>query len=231
MALAYLVRAPGCPRGYAGPGGSLVAGGAYAHCTGGAHGYVDRLLFSSAHLLQSPPCRAVYGTGPYDPEGILGSLTAAFLFYIGVLAGRVLAGPWRRRSPWRPVAWMALALPLALLAGGLGSGPVPVNKSLWSLSFVLAAGALGLALLAAAHLLCDALRIWPSGAPCAYVGRNALAIYVGHVLLQDYFPFTFKLPAPLDGTHGGALLEDTVGTLVWLAVAALLHWRRVYIKV
>lgn len=234
LALAYLVQAPGCPRGYVGPGGAHVDGGRLAHCTGGAYGYLDRLLFSGRHLLQDPPCRAVYGTGPFDPEGVVGSLNAAFLFYLGVLAGRVLVAPaWPRRDPRRALGWLALAAPCALLAAVLGgSGAVPVNKSLWSLSFVLAAGAVALAAFAACHLLCDARgRAWPSGAPCAGMGRNALVIYVGHELLQNYFPFSFKLPAAFESTHGGALLQDTVGVLVWLGIGALLHWRQVYIKV
>lgn len=234
LALAYLIRAPGCPRGYVGPGGAYVDGGRLANCTGGAHGYLDRLLFSSRHLLQDPPCRAVYGVpGPFDPESAVGSLNAAFLFYVGALAGRVLLAPaWRPRDPRRALSWLALAAPCVLLAAILGgSGAVPVNKSLWSLSFVLAAAAVALAALAACHLLCDAFQVWPSGPPCAAVGRNALLVYVGHELLQDYFPFSFKLPASLENTHGGALLEDTVGVLVWLGIGALLHWRRVYIKV
>lgn len=233
LALAYLVRAPGCPRSYVGPGGTMVDGGRLAHCTGGAHGYLDRLLFSAQHILQDPPCRGVYGTGAYDPEGIVGSLNAAFLFYLGVLAGRVLLLPGtRRKALGRVLAWVALACPLALLAGVLGgAGIVPVNKSLWSLSFVLATAALGLACLAAVHLLCDVFCAWPSGRPFAYVGRNALAIYVGHILLQDYFPFAFQLPSALADTHGGALLEDAVAALAWLGLGWFLHWRRVYIKV
>lgn len=234
LGLTYLLAAPGCPRGYVGPGGSMVASGSYQHCTGGAHGYLDRLLFSPHHILQTPPCGAVYETGAFDPEGIVGSLNAAFLFYLGVLAGRILTAPHFAPcpSPWkRPFLWLAgLALPLALLAYALGgSGLIPINKSLWSLSFVLATAAIDLGLLTGVYLLrSDATTI---ASPCAFVGRNALVVYVGHILLDDYFPFSLQVPAALEGTHGGALLVDVVGTGMWVLVAGFLHWRRVYIKV
>ena len=42
-------------RGYVGPGG-IADGGLYPNCTGGAAGYIDRLLFGS-HMYQHPTCK------------------------------------------------------------------------------------------------------------------------------------------------------------------------------
>lgn len=47
--------------------------GKYANCTGGATGYVDKLILGSDHLYQRPAIASVYGSGAFDPEGILGT--------------------------------------------------------------------------------------------------------------------------------------------------------------
>ena len=57
--------------GYLGPGGRHM-NGQYLNCTGGTAGYVDKLLLRPEHIYQYPLADSVYGSGPFDPEGILG---------------------------------------------------------------------------------------------------------------------------------------------------------------
>ncbi|KAF1788638.1 hypothetical protein GQ600_26573 [Phytophthora cactorum] len=68
LLLTFTLHVPGCPTGYLGPGG-IADGGAYRNCTGGAHLYVDSLVFGLDHIFQSPTCQKRYQTGPYDPKG------------------------------------------------------------------------------------------------------------------------------------------------------------------
>ena len=56
--------------GYLGPGG-LHDDAKYFDCVGGAAGYIDRTVLTEAHLHYSA---SVYKSGPYDPEGILGTV-------------------------------------------------------------------------------------------------------------------------------------------------------------
>lgn len=65
-------RGVGCCRGYLGPGGRH-AEGKYLNCTGGAAGYVDKVLLGVNHIYQFPTANSVYGSGPFDPEGVLGN--------------------------------------------------------------------------------------------------------------------------------------------------------------
>jgi hypothetical protein len=59
--------------GYLGPAG-LANDGAYpAECIGGATGYVDRLILGTNHIYGYPTAKDVYETGPFDPEGIVGT--------------------------------------------------------------------------------------------------------------------------------------------------------------
>jgi heparan-alpha-glucosaminide N-acetyltransferase len=51
LTLQYLLPVPGCPTGYTGPAGLSGQGALLgAECAGGAHGYVDRLLFGEHHI-------------------------------------------------------------------------------------------------------------------------------------------------------------------------------------
>lgn len=58
-------------RGYLGPGGRH-ENGKYFNCAGGAAGYIDKILLTLSHIDQKPAIDPVYGSGPFDPEGILG---------------------------------------------------------------------------------------------------------------------------------------------------------------
>lgn len=44
-------------------------------CSGGAAGYIDRLLLGESHLFQNSDPRRVYGGPATDPEGLLGLLS------------------------------------------------------------------------------------------------------------------------------------------------------------
>lgn len=68
--ITFLLEVPGCGRGYLGPGG-LHELGHYSNCTGGAAGYIDRVVFGE-HMYKKPTCQVVYeNVVYYDPEGKL----------------------------------------------------------------------------------------------------------------------------------------------------------------
>ena len=71
----------------------------------------------------------------------------------------------------RWTVWAAiLGLAAAALAGfSLNDGPIPINKNLWSLSFILATGAMAFFLLTLLYLMVDVYKFW-AGAPLLYPG-------------------------------------------------------------
>uniref|UniRef100_A0A8D2BNR0 Heparan-alpha-glucosaminide N-acetyltransferase n=1 Tax=Sus scrofa TaxID=9823 RepID=A0A8D2BNR0_PIG len=84
LALTFFLPVPGCPTGYLGPGG-IGDLGKYPNCTGGAAGYIDRLLLGDDHLYQHPSPAVLYHTKvAYDPEGILGTINSILMAYLGV---------------------------------------------------------------------------------------------------------------------------------------------------
>lgn len=132
-----------------GPGGRH-AGGKFFNCTGGATGYVDKLLLGTDHVYQYPTATSVYGSGPFDPEGvlgkfphslyqyqqkltfyfILGSLTSIFQVFLGVQAGQILREYKEHKS--RVLRWLTWAVVVGLVGAILHfTYVIPVNKNLW----------------------------------------------------------------------------------------------------
>lgn len=58
-------------RGYTGPGG-YHDNGKYFNCTGGAAGYIDKIILGDRHIYQYPTIMNIYESQPFDPEGLLG---------------------------------------------------------------------------------------------------------------------------------------------------------------
>jgi hypothetical protein len=164
LVVQFYLPIPNCPTGYIGPGG-LADQGLYfgLNCTGGAHRVVDVAIFGIHHIYHneddngvassSATCSGVggaYECDVHDPEGALGWISAAWMAWLGLQAGRVIttyrhlgAGPGGVKATVRPyiLRWICWGVPFALIGGALAGfakegGIMPVNKNLWSPSFV-----------------------------------------------------------------------------------------------
>ncbi|GBP48248.1 Heparan-alpha-glucosaminide N-acetyltransferase [Eumeta japonica] len=213
--------------GYLGPGGKHDDFAA-PECSGGAAGYIDRLLLPG-HLYENGDARHVYGGPPTDPEGLLGCLTSIVQTLFGIQAGvTVLLQKSHKARVSRWLAWaVVFALAGALLAGfSKDHGLIPINKNLWSLSFVLVTSACCLVLLSLCYLLTDTWRVW-GGGPFRAPGLNAIALYIGHSLCAHLFPFHWQIG--LMRTHWIKLAEALWGTALWVIIAHIMAKKKVFI--
>ena len=221
LLVTFCLPVPGCPTGYLGPGG-IADGGQFPNCVGGAAGYIDRQLLGVNHIYGSPTCRETYQCGAYDPEGLLGILTSAALCYLGVVAGRSLL--WHKEPRARVLRWLAATcvcglLALALCGGSQNGGAIPVNKNLWSLSFVLTMACFAFLVLSLLYGVIDVLRVW-DGAPFRAMGQNSIMIYFLSEALDRMWPFAWQLDGGNGNTHLTNLTEN-VGSVVcfWIIAA------------
>ena len=104
----------------------------------------------------------------HDPEGLLSTLPAIATTLLGLRAG-----DWLRHGK---ITRLVCAGLIALALGLLWSQSFPLNKNLWTSSYVLYAAGWTMLALAAAHVLVDR-RQWP--ALGRRFGVNAIAAYVG----------------------------------------------------
>ncbi len=102
----------------------------------------------------------------------------------------VLTGIWLRtmRSVGVKTAGLAIASITSLAAGYLWSMEFPLNKNMWTSSFVLVAGGYSLALLAFAHFTIEQMN-WRKGWtwPWLVYGSNAIVAYMFSELIPGLF--------------------------------------------
>lgn len=230
VVLTFGLSVPGCPKGYLGPGG-LHEWGMYRGCTGGAAGYIDRVFVGEKHVYAHPTCAKIYASNtPYDPEGLLGALTSVLMVQFGAACGRIII---TFETHWgRVMRWLAWAGVTGLMAGFLcgwrkEGGLIPVNKNLWSLSYVLCTASFAFILFTVFYLLIDQ-RKWWSGNPLRYAGMNAIFLYVGHEVFGGLFPWSWR---PVGQHHANYLVMNLWATSSWIIIAYLCHRRKLYFSV
>eukprot|EP00026_Physarum_polycephalum_P005092 Phypoly_transcript_05120.p1 GENE.Phypoly_transcript_05120~~Phypoly_transcript_05120.p1 ORF type:complete len:614 (-),score=69.72 Phypoly_transcript_05120:12-1853(-) len=229
--ITFLLPVPGCPRGYIGPGG-LSDNSAHWNCTGGAAGYIDKVVFGENHIYGNPTCKDMYDTGAYDPEGLLGNLTSIFLCFLGVLAGRVLqvhTVPIKRILRWGGWGIVFCGLAALLCKMSQNDGWIPINKNLWSASFVFLMGGGGFLVFTATYMLVDVWRVW-NGAPFIYVGMNSITIYLGSETLGNYFPFMFYTSHSY-AHHSLTLASNLIGTASWVFIAFMMFRNNFFVNI
>ncbi|XP_076233943.1 heparan-alpha-glucosaminide N-acetyltransferase isoform X2 [Calliopsis andreniformis] len=227
--ITFLLPVPGCPRGYLGPGGKYDHRGKYENCTAGAAGYIDRLIFGNHTYskTESP----IYGTIlRYDPEGLMNTLSAILIVYLGVHAGKILLQYYQCNS--RTIRWVLWAVLTGIIAGILcdfttQDGIIPVSKRMMTLSYVLCCSSLAFLLFAILYLFIDYKQIW-SGAPFIYAGTNSIFLYVGHILTKHLFPWAWEVAHP---THTSVLAMNLWSTTLWAIIGYLLYQKDIVITV
>jgi predicted acyltransferase len=161
-----------------------------------------------------------------DPEGLLATLPA-----IGTALMGILTGGWLRRpeiTEARRSAGLVLAGAASLALGGLWQLVFPLNKNLWTSSFVLWTGGLSLLLLAVFHCLIDVARIQRPFRPLIHFGANAILIYMLHRFV-DFDALAALILQPAVGRIHGALLAAGGLGLEW-ALLAWMYRRKLFLK-
>jgi predicted acyltransferase len=114
--------------------------------------------------------------GDHDPEGILSTLPAIAGCLLGVFAGRWLRDP--ARSERSRIGLLALTGVALLVAGYTWGLQFPLIKKIWTSSFVLVTSGWSMLLLGGFYLVCDVWKVRAWAQPFAWVGSNALTIYL-----------------------------------------------------
>jgi len=200
--------------------------------------WIDRQMFSASHLYERTR----------DPEGLLSTIPSIATTLLGLLTGI-----WLRTQ--RTLAAKAKGIAIAgfscVLLGGLWNLSFPINKKLWTSSFVLFAGGLSLLLFALCILVVDLFRNNHHNpqqsrllAPFFVFGTNAIAAYVLSELLQS----TISSIHPSPGVNVQHVLYRSIEHIVpnqafasllyslgfvavcWLLVSVL-YRRRIFIKI
>jgi len=165
-------------------------------------GWLDRKLFMG-HLYD----------GTRDPEGIIHTIPAIGTTLIGVLTGHWLRN---QKNARKLIGGMVLFGILGMVGGEIWNRWFPINKNLWTSSFVLFSGGFALLFVSLLYWMVEVKRwrgVWTM--PILVFGMNAIAGFVADSLI--YGPgYTFTARGPKETT-----LNWHEAAQAWLEAAGL----------
>ncbi|HRG24424.1 MAG TPA: DUF5009 domain-containing protein [Chitinophagaceae bacterium] len=170
----------------------------------------------------------------YDPEGLLSTLPAVASALLGVLCGQYIRSSAQKGfSTGQALYLFGTGLAL-LLSGWLWNLVFPVNKILWSSSYVLVAGGWSMMALALFYYIIDVKGFRRWSLPLVWIGTNSILIYVaahGLINFESTAQFLFGGFISLaPAAWHPALLWTGVG-LIQLAGLYILYRNRLFWKV
>ncbi|HYW95774.1 MAG TPA: DUF5009 domain-containing protein [Bacteroidales bacterium] len=130
-------------------------------------GYVDRMLLPGKLYL-----------GVHDPEGILSTIPAISTALLGMLTGHLLKIKNVTLSPNKKLGIMAGAGVVFILLSLLWNLVLPINKNLWTSSFVMTTAGFSLLFLSFFYLVMDIWHIKWWAFPFVVIGLNPITIYL-----------------------------------------------------
>ncbi len=163
-------------------------------CSGLLLGYWVLLLLFPAHDLGSTDIFSREGNfaswidrmimpgklylGNHDPEGIMSTMPAIGTALLGMFTGEFMLSDYLKEKPLRKVLYMIGAAIVLMIIGRLWNIIFPINKNLWTSSFVCWVGGLSLLLFAIFHLIIDVWNYRKWAFFFVVIGMNPITIYL-----------------------------------------------------
>lgn len=202
---------------------------------GSVASFVDRVIFGP-HIWKQGKV--------YDPEGLLSTIPAVATTLFGVLTGQ-----WLRtsKSQYEKVTGLFVGAACCVVIGWCWHPFFPINKSLWTSSYVFFTGGLALEFLAVCYWLIDIKKYQRWAKPFVVFGVNAILLFVGTGVMARLMGL-IKLPwgntkISLQGwifqklflswasPINASLAYAIVFILLWLGLMWILYSRKIFIKI
>ncbi|MBH2004770.1 MAG: DUF5009 domain-containing protein [Sphingobacteriia bacterium] len=133
--------------------------------------YIDRLII---------PGRLHRGI--HDPEGLFSTIPAISTGLLGIMAGTLLKSGAQGKQ--QKAVYLALTGLACMLIAQIWNLDFPINKNLWSSSFVLQAGGISLLLLALFYYIIDVLGYRKWAFFFKVIGMNSILIYISEKFID-----------------------------------------------
>ena len=203
---------------------------------GNAGLFLDKFLMGNNHLYHGERI-------PFDPEGWLSTLPAIVNVVIGFFAGRFIQ---QKGKTFESLAKLMLVGSLLIFIALCWNMVFPINKKLWSSSFVLLTSGLDLIIISALIYIIEMKNWKPLKWPDFFMifGRNPLFIYILSELLvvilfmirvsrtENLFRYInrtiFQVVAP--GAFGSFLFAVFFMLICW-SIGWWLNKRKIYVRV
>jgi predicted acyltransferase len=200
--------------------------------------WLDRLVLGEDHLWA--------GTGrTWDPEGLLSTLPAVATTLLGVWTGELLSGD---RAPAEKVARLMIRGASLVALGYVWDWFFPINKGLWTSSYVVFTGGLAMSALGVSYWLVDVKGYQRWTRPFVIYGVNALTVFfMSGIVAKTLILIKVDLPdgtptsvyswlyqtlfLPIASPINASLLFALAWILLWYRVLAAIWRKGIVIKV
>lgn len=190
---------------------------------GNLSGFIDRMILPGRF------CCYEFG----DSEGLLSAMPAISTALLGMLTGEFIKSNYLSEKPLRKVLYMILAGVILVLIGKLWNVVFPINKYLWSSSFVCYVGGQSMILFSLFYLVIDVWKIRKWTFFFTVIGMNSIAIYLaGRVIDFDYAAkFLFNGTITLFPAGWAEVLGATAVVLTAWIFLYILYKKKIFLKV
>lgn len=204
----------------------LLTGNGYACDDTNLLAVIDRGVFGEAHL---------YKKSPIDPEGLAGTLSAVAHTLIGFMCGRLLL---EKISVNKRIVKLITAAVIMLVIGYVLSIWMPINKRVWSTTFVLVTCGWGSLLLALLMYVIDVKNINKGWTFFLVFGMNPLFLYVLSEVVAIIFS-QWEIKDAIYQTITIAVPDEYLASLIYSLLFCsvmgltgyILHRKKIYIKI
>jgi predicted acyltransferase len=200
--------------------------------------WTDRLLLGPNHIWSI--------SKTWDPEGPLSTVPAVATVLLGILAGEWVTD--QRRALVDRIAGLFGAGALGMLAGSLWGWVFPINKNLWTSSYVVFTAGFACVGLATCLWLIDLHGVRKWSRPFVIYGTNPLVAFLGSGLMarciDSLIKVTFRgermslhqasfqlIAVDWLSPRFVSLVWGLLFVAFWLGILSLLHLRNIYLKV
>ncbi|MBZ5857183.1 acyltransferase family protein [Flavihumibacter profundi] len=187
---------------------------------GNLHGYIDRTIL---------PGRLLQGT--FDENGLFTQLPALCLAIMGSIAGDVLSEP--GIAAYSKLKNLLLFGVICIGIGLVWNLHFPINKRLWSSSFIMLTGGMSFLLLSLFYWVIDILQFKKWAFFFVVIGMNSITIYLAYHFID--FGFTSKLLFEglyVNSPEAWHLVFQSLGALVLVWVFLyILYRKKIFVKI
>lgn len=160
--------------------------------------------------------------GIHDPEGVMSTIPAVTTGLLGILAGMQIRGN-TSQSGEKKTQYLTLYGVIALILGIIWSFFWPLNKNLWTGSFVLVVGGISFLLLALFYWVIDVKKLRRWTLFFVVIGTNSIVIY----LLSHFVDIGYTANALFGGLL--AFFGPTAAKLGEVLTYILVQWCLMYV--
>ncbi|MFH1197173.1 MAG: DUF5009 domain-containing protein [bacterium] len=165
-------------------------------------------------------------TRVWDPEGLLSTIPAISTCLFGILLGHFLKSPLDKNQK---TAWIFFTANIALVAGIIWDIFFPMNKALWTSSYVVFTAGMALNFFGMCYWLADVHQITWWTKPFVVYGMNAIAVYFLSAIVGNLFWMINWTNSDGVNITLGSFLYSTFFTSIFSPINASLAWAIVYV--